>query len=136
VQLLLDGKRIFIVEDDVTNMAVYSVILKNQGALVIQDPWNSGTIGLLRRHLPVDIIILDLMLRHRVSGYDIFREVKKEPDLAHIPVVAVSASDPGLEIPKARALGFVGFISKPISYQDFPAQLAACIKGDNNWVIG
>jgi len=129
----LKGKRIFIVEDDITNMAVYAATLKRSGAIIIQDFWNAGTVRLLTQHLPVDIILLDLMLRHNLSGYDIFQELKENPDLAGIPVVAVSAADPTVEIPKARALGFAGFIGKPINSYRFPQQILTCLSGGEIW---
>jgi len=131
---ILAGKRLLIVEDDVANMAVYAVILRKTGAIVIQDPWNAATIDLIKRHQPIDLIILDLMLRHGVSGYTIFDKIRSEPELGSIPVVAVSAADPGVEIPKAQAKGFVGFIPKPIQMLTFADQLAACINGESIWV--
>lgn len=130
----LEHKRIFIVEDDVSNMAVYAVALSNHGAAVIQDPWNASTIELIKRTLPVDIILLDLMLRRGVSGYDIFDALKADPELSKIPVVAVSASDPEIEIPRAQSKGFDGFIGKPISLLKFPEQVAACLNGEHLWL--
>jgi CheY-like chemotaxis protein len=68
----LQGKRIFIVEDDIVNMAVFAAVLRQTNAIIIQDAWNANTISLLIQSLPVDIILLDLMLRFKVSGYDIY----------------------------------------------------------------
>ncbi|MBN2303986.1 MAG: response regulator [Anaerolineae bacterium] len=129
----LKGRRIFIVEDDVLNMAVYSVTLKRGGAEVIQDPWHANTISKLIQNLPIDIVLMDLMLRYKVSGYDIFDQLQAYPALNGIPVIAVSASDPSIEIPKARAKGFAGFIGKPIDPVQFPIQIAACINGEPIW---
>jgi CheY-like chemotaxis protein len=134
LEILLDGKRIFVVEDDVANMAIYAVTLKKSGATVIQDHWNADTPNLLAQHLPVDIILLDLMLRQGISGYDIFDQLRLDPVLGRIPVIAVSAFDPEVEIPKAKARGFAGYISKPINLQKFPAQVAACLGGQPVWV--
>jgi CheY-like chemotaxis protein len=131
---VLECRRIFIVEDDVSNMAVYSVALSSNGASVIQDPWNANTIDLIKRTMPVDIILLDLMLRRGVSGYDIFDAIKADPEIADIPVVAVSASDPEIEFPRAQNKGFTGFIGKPISLLNFPIQVAACINGEHLWL--
>lgn len=129
----LKGKRVFIVEDDATNMAVNAVTLKRSGAVVIQDFWNTGVARNLRAHLPIDVILLDLMLRHDMNGYDIYDELQTDPELASIPVIAVSAADPGIEIPRARAKGLAGFIGKPIVPRLFAKQIADCIEGQEVW---
>ena len=102
----LKGKRIFVVEDNVTNMAVFATTLKRLGAFVVQDAWNSGTIEVLKSRLPIDLIIMDLMLRRGVSGYDLFDELQLDAKLKDIPVVAVSSLDPETEIPKAQEKGW------------------------------
>jgi CheY-like chemotaxis protein len=133
MQQSLKGKRIFIVEDDTTNMAVFAYLLKSQGALVIQDHWNSSTLQLLKNHHPIDIILLDLMLRRGVSGYQIFDTIKGNPEFATIPILAVTASDPNIEIPKLQEKGFNGYIGKPISIHTFPKQIADCLNGVEIW---
>ena len=90
---------------------------------------------MLARHLPVDIILMDLMLRFGVSGYEIFDQLRELPEFASIPVLAVSASDPEVEMPRLRAKGFAGFVSKPISFQEFPLQVAAAIEGEKVWSL-
>ncbi|GAB1420501.1 hypothetical protein MASR2M15_05990 [Anaerolineales bacterium] len=129
----LNNKRIFIIEDDATNMAVNAVTLKRTGAVVIQDFWNTNVADFVRKNLPIDVILLDLMLRHHLNGYSIFDELQADPILCKIPVIAVSAADPGVEIPRAKAKGLAGFIGKPIVPQLFPLQIATCIEGGNIW---
>lgn len=132
----LKDKSIFIVEDDPANMAVYAVVLKRHGARVIQDHWNAGTIDMIHRFMPVDVILMDLMLRRGTSGYDIIDQLDAQPELADIPVVIVSASDPAVEIPHAQEKGCAGFISKPINMNLFPQQIASCLNGDPVWDTG
>lgn len=129
----LQGKRILIVEDDATNMAVFSVTLRDSGAKVIQDMWNTGAVDHMLGHVPLDLIILDLMLRRQISGYDIYHALRQHQELATVPVVIVSAADPAVEIPRARALGLSGFIGKPIRPYLFPRQIAALIAGESIW---
>jgi len=133
MERVLEGKRVFVIEDDVTNMAVFTVALKNAGALVMQDFWNSASVALLKQTMPVDVVLLDLMLRHGASGYDIFDQLRAVPELASVPVIVVSASDPEIEIPRAKVKGMTGFIGKPISLQEFPRQVAACLNGEPMW---
>ena len=131
--MLLTGKRIAVVEDDVTNMAIISTLLRQNGATVIQDPWNTGTVERLKQLLPIDLILLDLMLRHGISGYDIFDKLRATPEFATVPVVVVSASDPALEMNRAQQKGINGYIEKPVSYRDFAQQIEAVLDGKEVW---
>ncbi len=129
----LQGKRILVVEDNALNLAVFATALKQSGAVVIQDYWNTNTVSLVTKHLPVDAILLDLMLKHEVNGYSIYDELQDDPQLADIPVIVVSAADPDTEIPRAKSKGMAGFIGKPISPGKFPRQIAECINGSPVW---
>lgn len=131
--MLLKGKRIAVVEDDVTNMAIISTLLKQHGAAVIQDPWNSDTVNRLQQLLPIDLILLDLMLRHGASGFDIYDKIRATPEMAFIPVVLVTASDPAMAMNKARSKGFAGYIAKPLAYYDFPHQINKVLRGESIW---
>jgi CheY-like chemotaxis protein len=131
--MLLQGKRIAVVEDDVTNMAIISTLLKQHGAAVIQDPWNSDTVNRLKALTPINLILLDLMLRHGASGFDIFDKIKASAELQNIPVVVVTASDPALVMSKAKNMGFAGYISKPLSYYEFPQQILDILNGQSVW---
>jgi hypothetical protein len=44
--------------------------------------------------------------------------------------------DAAAAIPKARELGFAGFIAKPIDNYDFPKQVLAVINGSEVWHTG
>jgi CheY-like chemotaxis protein len=130
----LEGKRIFYVEDDVKNRSLVQIILEQAGATIGFERWGKDqTLPRLRAFAPVDLILLDLMLPRGVTGYDVFDAIRAEPEFAHVPIVAISASDPSIEIPRTRARGFAGFISKPIDLQSFPTQISTLINGQQIW---
>lgn len=132
--MLLLNKRIFYVEDNVQNRAIVQLILEREGAKVHFERWGGEDAFVrLKAFMPVDLILLDLMFPKNVSGYDIFDQLRADPDFAHIPVIAVSAADPGAEIPKAKAKGFQGFISKPVSIFSFAAQITKVLAGQTVW---
>ena len=132
----LKGKRIAVIEDNVTNLAVFATALRRQEVTVIQDAWNTGTVDFLLDNLPLDLILLDILLRRGINGYEVFEQWQEVSELKDIPVVAVSSLDAESEIPKAQKMGFAGFIGKPINLVDFPQQIAACMSGDKVWVSG
>jgi CheY-like chemotaxis protein len=131
--MLLDDRTVFIVEDDSTNLAIISALLRRNGATVLYDRWGIETLARLQKAKRVDIILMDLMLPGGVTGYQVFESIKTVSELADIPVVMVSAADPTLEMNRARNMGFMGFISKPIHPRRFPVYIAQLIEGIPLW---
>jgi len=84
----------------------------------------------------VDLIILDLMLHNGISGYDIFDQIRAVPTYDAVPIVAVSAAEPAIALPKTQRQGFSGFISKPIDDTLFPKQVAQLLAGEQVWYAG
>jgi CheY-like chemotaxis protein len=134
--MLLKNKQIFIAEDNLQNRIIFQMILVKHGAQVQFERWGNGSLFQLKRLEKVDVIILDLMLAYGVTGYDIFDQIRAVPEFAKVPIVAVSATEPGLGIPKTRSKGFSGFIAKPIDDMLFPQQIAALINGEEVWYAG
>jgi CheY-like chemotaxis protein len=134
--VLLDGKRIFIVEDNLQNRIVFKMMLISHGAWVEFDRWGRDALCRLQAFKNIDLIILDLMLPGGVSGYTIFDEIRNLPEYAHIPIIAVSAAEPSVAIPTTQQKGFSGFIAKPINDDLFPNQIARVIAGETVWYAG
>lgn len=129
----LEGKRIFMLEDDVNNLAVVSAMLRRYGATIYFDGWGVETSQTIKAFLPIDLILLDIHLPGGVSGYDVFDAIKEVPELNGIPIAAVTASDPDREMKKAREKGFSGFISKPLRTKSFIKSVLALCNGEQVW---
>jgi CheY-like chemotaxis protein len=132
--LSLQGKRIFYIEDDVKNRAITQMILEQAGATVGFERWGRNeVIAKLTAFMPIDLILLDLMFPKNVTGYDVFDIIRSESTFDGIPIVAISASDPSVEIPRTRQRGFAGFVSKPVDLHLLPNQIAVLISGEPIW---
>ena len=130
----LKGKHVFVVEDDVINLAIITTILQRYGATVYYDVWGANTVSQMRVVPQLDIVLLDLMLqRTKLSGYTVYDQIRSDPQLKAIPVVLVTAADSDLELPVARQKGFNGYISKPIDRAQFGQQVADVIEGKEIW---
>jgi len=134
--MLLKDKQIFIVEDNLQNRIIFQMILLKNGCSVYFERWGEGALERLLGLRKVDVIVLDLMLARGVSGYDIFTKIRELKQFDSVPIVAVSASEPGVAIPKTRQMGFAGFIAKPIDTNLFPNQLLSDIEGRPVWFAG
>lgn len=128
--MILENKRILMIEDNPFNVLVLQKALETEGAAVILflDSKIEGMVDLL----PIDIVILDLMMPV-MDGFDYFLKIREIPELATIPIVAVSAMDESLAMGRARDLGFNGFISKPVDIDVFPGLILAVINGEKIW---
>lgn len=131
--MLLEGKRIFITEDNLTNRSIMQLLLHKEGATLAFERWGKDTKKKIENFAPVDIVLLDLMLPNNISGFNVFDEIREMPEMENVPIVAVSAKLPGLAIPETKAKGFNGFISKPIDYVYFAQQIADSIAGQSIW---
>ena len=75
-----------------------------------------------------DVILIDLGLPD-IDGQTLVAFIKRVPQLANIPIVAVTAWPEDTAREMATAYGCDGFISKPINVRSFPDQIAEFIPG-------
>lgn len=131
--MILRNKRIFIIEDNLANRAIMQMALEFEGAKTAVERWGVDVMPTLAKFAPVDVILLDLMFPNNVTGYSVYEQIRAVPAFQYVPVVAVSATDPAVAIPRTQALGFGGFIRKPINQDKFPRQILAVINGETCW---
>ena len=85
----MSKQQILMIEDDEEMVALGELILTKEGYEV---HWaTSGTTGLeLLRENPIDLVLLDIMM-DGMNGWQVLEAIKSDPQLAHIPVVMLSA---------------------------------------------
>ncbi|HLY25005.1 MAG TPA: response regulator [Aggregatilineales bacterium] len=131
--MLLSNKRIFLIEDNLRNLNMMQLMLEKYEARISYERWGQDTVLHLQLFIPVDLILLDLNFPDGVSGFDIYDAIRAQPDFQTVPIAAVSATDASVALPKAKAKGFAGYISKPLDFVLFPQQVAALIEGKHIW---
>lgn len=110
-------KQILIVEDKATSRELLRAVLERQGYGVIEAKDGEEALQQLRT-ATLDLVLLDLQIPIR-NGYDVLHTIRNDDRLAHLPVVALTASAMQGDREKALAAGFTGYIAKPVG----PAQL-------------
>ena len=111
------GKTILIVEDNELNMKLFEDLLEAHGYDTIQTSDGRDVLDIARDKMP-DLIIMDIQLPE-ISGLEVTALLKKEDDLKHIPVIAVTAFAMKGDEEKILQGGCQDYISKPISVVDF-----------------
>ncbi len=82
-------KKVMIVEDNELNMKLFRDLIEASGYETVQTRNGMEAMDLARRHQP-DLILMDIQLPE-VSGLEVTRWLKDDPDLHVIPVIAVTA---------------------------------------------
>jgi CheY-like chemotaxis protein len=115
--------RILYIEDNESNMYLVTYILQSRGHEVLQAWDGAEGVGLARSALP-DLILLDIQLPG-MNGYETARRIRAEPELAGIPMVALTSYAMAGDQEKALGAGCNGYIEKPINPDTFVAQIEA-----------
>lgn len=110
-------KSVLIVEDNELNMKLFNDLLEAHGYATIQTRNGKDAVKLAREHRP-SLILMDIQLPE-VSGLDVTRWLKNDPELCSIPVVAVTAFAMKGDEERIRQGGCEAYISKPISVLGF-----------------
>jgi two-component system, cell cycle response regulator DivK len=106
-------KRILIVEDKASSRELLRTVLEQLGYDVEEANDGDDALRLVRQHTP-DLVLMDLQMPTR-NGYDVLQEIRKDPNLARLPVVAITANAMPGDQEKVLAAGFTGYIAKPVS---------------------
>jgi CheY-like chemotaxis protein len=131
--VLLKDKHFFYFLDDRRDRSIFRLILRRNGGEVKFEYRRKDAVRCLGGFMPIDVILVDLISVEDLSGYDLFDMIRQEPAFAHIPIVAISAADPLVEMQKSRAKGFNGYLSKPIHIIQFPQHVLTIISGERVW---
>ena len=131
---MLNDQHIYLIEDDISSLAIVTTILKHEGARVSRNRWGAQSLKTLKQMRTADLILLDLHFPGGVSGYDVMDQIQAKPDLRGIPVVIVSGADPEKHIEKAKEMGFKGYIYKPVSRRTLGTYLARILAGEEFWM--
>ena len=110
-------KTVLIVEDNELNMKLFHDLLETQGYGVIQTDNGGEALGMIKQHRP-DLVLMDIQLPEK-SGLDVTREAKADPEIAHIPIIAVTAFAMKTDEERIRAGGCEDYLAKPISVVEF-----------------
>jgi two-component system cell cycle response regulator len=118
--------RILVIEDNPANLELMRFLLTAHGYAVLAARDGEEGSDIARRELP-DLILCDLQLPG-IDGYQVAQQVKGNPALQHIPMVAVTAYAMVGDRDKVLSAGFDGYFAKPIAPETFVQQVENFMK--------
>src|SRR5262249_12864201 len=106
-------KRILVVEDQEDLRGILRDLLTSSGYELLEAADGEAGVAKAKSDRP-DLILMDIQMPV-MDGYEATRQIKADPDLNAIPVIAVSSFAMKGDEEKARAAGCDHYITKPYS---------------------
>ncbi len=119
----IDNRHILCIEDEPEMIELMRLILERKGFQVTGAQGGKEGLAILKTDKP-DLILLDLMMPD-MDGWEVYRQMKADPNLANIPVIVVTAKAQsidkvlGLHIAKVE-----DYVTKPFGAEDLLSSVA------------
>jgi signal transduction histidine kinase len=112
---------ILIVDDDEVNSMTVSSYLKVKGYRFLLAKDGKEAIALTKAHKP-DLILMDIQMPV-MDGLEATRQIRLDPDVADIPIIALTALAMDGDREKCLAAGANEYVTKPVKLKDLVAMI-------------
>ncbi|MBN8581781.1 MAG: response regulator [Anaerolineae bacterium] len=109
-------KTVMIIEDEADAAELFSEMMRLNGFRVIKMFSSAPAIPMITQEKP-DVILLDVMMPD-ISGLEVLRYIRREPELSAIPVIILSAKSMPSDIRTGIEAGASMYLTKPVGFQD------------------
>ncbi len=109
-------KTVVVVEDETDAAEMFAEMMRVSGFRVLKSYSSTPAISMINNEKP-DIVILDVMMPD-VSGLEVLKYMRREPNLSHIPVIVVSAKSLPGDIQTGLEAGASIYLTKPVGFLD------------------
>lgn len=113
--------RILIADDEDDIRLIVKILLTRSGFEVVEARDGKEALDLAMAS-PPDLALLDIRMP-KMTGLEALERLKANPETADFPVMIVSAYVQETEIEKGKALGAVGYVTKPFQPADLLARI-------------
>jgi two-component system, OmpR family, phosphate regulon response regulator PhoB len=107
-------KTVMIIEDEPEAAELFGEMMRLSGYRVLKMFSSAPAIPMIQQEKP-DVIILDIMMPD-ISGLEVLRFMRREPALASIPVIVVSAKSMPGDIKIGLEAGASKYLTKPVGF--------------------
>lgn len=121
------SKKIAVIEDDADLFALLKYNLSREGFTIVGAQTGRGAADLCRREKP-DLVLLDIMLPD-ADGLEICKSIRSQAELAHVPVIFLTARASETDRIVGLELGANDYIVKPFFVRELVARIKIQFRG-------
>lgn len=104
--------RVLIVDDSPTEVYKLAAMLEKNGHQVYKAENGADGVALAKKELP-DAILMDIVMPG-LNGFQATRQLTKDPETSHIPVIIVTTKDQETDKVWGKRQGAKGYLTKPV----------------------
>ena len=110
-------KTVLVVEDDASNMYLFSYVLKEKGYNVLKAGGGLEGVRIALKE-KLDLILIDIRLPD-IDGYEAIKRIRASKADRKVPIIALTSYAMVGDEEKALSAGFTGYLTKPIDQTTF-----------------
>jgi len=118
--------KILVVDDEPKNVKLLADLLTVKGYTAITASSGREALAKVEAERP-DLVLLDVVMPE-MSGYEVCQKIRENPSNEMLPVVMVTALDPGEERVKGLDSGADDFLTKPINQAELLARVRSLLR--------
>jgi CheY-like chemotaxis protein len=117
---------VLVVDDNEQNLELIVAYLEDVECRTMSAANGMEALDIIQRKTP-DLVLLDVMMP-KISGFEVCRRIKNNPQTADVPVIMVTALNELADIEKAINSGTDDFLSKPVNKWELITRVKTMLK--------
>jgi CheY-like chemotaxis protein len=127
-EMVLEGKKVLIVDDDMRNVFSLTSLLTDRGMKVVEAENGREGLARLNEHPDVAIVLMDVMMPE-MNGYEAIQALRQDARFAKLPVIALTAKAMKGDREACMEAGASDYITKPIDLDRLLSMLRVWLYG-------
>jgi HAMP domain-containing protein/CheY-like chemotaxis protein/signal transduction histidine kinase len=111
---VLRDRKVLVVDDDARNIFALTTVLENQDMEVLSATNGRQAIEIINSTPDLSVVLMDIMMPE-MDGYETMQEIRNQPQLRTLPILALTAKAMKGDREKCLKAGASDYIAKPVN---------------------